>query len=222
MRPANRPGALHARTNLHNAIPPGGADPHPGPPGSLPPGGPPVLSRRFPQAPLRRRRPPPAGLPHSPGRTPLSPRSFPRQSAPRPRMVPASRRTASPPPVRDRAVWTHPRQKSPRSSSRAPPPYWRTSTQPSAAARMASRLCPGALRYRQAPSAVRDSTPRAAPRPEAVKKLSQLTVSIPVTSRAPAPPPGGASFHIGRPWGTDGSPGRSPCTPPPQSVPPTR
>lgn len=72
------------------------------------------------------------------------------------------------------------------------------------------------------PAAVRDSTPRAAPRPEAVKKLSQLTVSIPVTSRAPAPPPGGASFHIGRPWGTDGSPGRFPCTPPPQPVPPTR
>ena len=213
MRPANRPGALHARTNLHNASPPGGADPHPGPPGSLPP---------LPTSPAPAQAAAPSRAAAQPRTHTAVTQSFPRQSAPRPRMVPASRRTASPPPVRDRAVWTHPRQKSPRSSSRAPPPYWRTSTQPSAAARMASRLCPGALRYRQAPSAVRDSTPRAAPRPEAVKKLSQLTVSIPVTSRAPAPPPGGASFHIGRPWGTDGSPGRSPCTPPPQSVPPTR
>ena len=81
--------------------------------GLSPPGGPPVLSRRFPQAPLRRRRPPPAGLPHSPGRTPLSPSLSPGRAPPGPGWSLPAGGTASPPPVRDRAVWTHPRQKSP-------------------------------------------------------------------------------------------------------------
>lgn len=222
MRPANRPGALHARTNLHNAIPPGGADPHPGPPGSLPPGGPPVLSRRFPQAPLRRRRPAPSRAAAQPGRHTAVTQSFPRQSAPRPRMVPASRRTAARPRSETGRSGPTPARRAPVLPAGHRPHTGGPAHSPAPRPGWPAGLCPGALRYRQAPSAVRDSTPRAAPRPEAVKKLSQLTVSIPVTSRAPAPPPGGASFHIGRPWGTDGSPGRFPCTPPPQPVPPTR
>lgn len=131
--------------------------------------GPPVLSRRFPQAPLRRRRPPPAGLPHSQDAHRCHP-VFPQAERPRPRMVPASRRTASPPPVRDRAVWTHPRQKSPRSSSRAPPPYWRTSTQPSAAARMASRLCPWGSQIQAGPQRRQGQHPQGRPQAGGGKK----------------------------------------------------
>ena len=170
MRPANRPGALHARTNLHNAIPPGGADPHPGPPGSLPPGGPPVLSRRFPQAPLWRRRPAPAGLPHSPGRTPLSPSLSPGRAPPGPGWSPPAGRTASPPPVRDRAVWTHPPPEEPPFFQQGTAPILEDQHTAQRRARMASRLCPGALRYRQAPSAVRGQHPRAAPQAGGGKK----------------------------------------------------